>query len=237
MVPFGSLFTGLLWLGFLIAAGIAILAYRSYQNLRPLRQSVTDASARVEAAIRERSARIQELSAFLVRQGGWRSPPPVSATGVISSYRNSCKHLDEMREFVDRLPELKESSEYKDLMRWIDLSAANIWQRIESYHLAFSNYELARASFPALFLGFADQQATDWLDLRALRALRANAVASIPEIDGADGRNFYYVVPGGVPKGPISAEDLRSLIAAGIIPPEAMIADANSREWRQINHL
>src|SRR5687768_9747543 len=187
MVPFWSLFTGLLWLGFLIAVGIAILAYRSYKNFRPLRQGVIDASARVEAAIRDRSAHINELSAFLVHRGGWRSPPPVSASSVIATYRHSSKILSEMREFVDRLPELKQSQEYKDLIRRIELSGVDVWQRIESYHVTFSNYELARASFPALFFArFADQPRPDLLDLRALRALRADLIKPSEEAEGGD---------------------------------------------------
>jgi hypothetical protein len=237
MIPFWPLFTGLLWLGFLILVGVGILAYRSYRNLRPLRQGVIDASVRVETAIRDRAAHINELSAFLVRKGGWRSPPPVSAASVMAIYRNSSKVLNEMREFIDRLPELRGLPEYKDLIRRIDLSGADVWQRMESYGVAYGNYQLARTSFPTtFFLRFADQPGADLLDPALLRSLHAESIPPAAEdAEVIDRRNLFYVLPGGVPKGPISAEDLRSLVVAGVIPRDAMIAEANSKEWRRLN--
>jgi LemA protein len=43
---------------------------------------------------------------------------------------------------------------------------------------------------------------------------------------------FYYVVPGGVPKGPTALTDIRQMIQNGTLPGEVKIAAKDSDEWK-----
>jgi len=46
---------------------------------------------------------------------------------------------------------------------------------------------------------------------------------------------FYYLIPGGVPKGPKPLDEIQKLLRDGIIPAETKIAKNGSDEWMEAN--
>jgi LemA protein len=45
------------------------------------------------------------------------------------------------------------------------------------------------------------------------------------------GASYFYMLPGGTPKGPASKDDLRVLLAQGMIQQDAMVAEVGSQDW------
>jgi LemA protein len=64
----------------------------------------------------------------------------------------------------------------------------------------------------------------------------ADRVAEKSREKGA-GPSYFYMLPGGVPKGPASRDDLRVLLAQGMIQKDALVAEAGSQDWRTLEVL
>ncbi len=47
--------------------------------------------------------------------------------------------------------------------------------------------------------------------------------------------SFYYMIPGGVPKGPKPLGEIQQLIAEGSIPTETKVAELGSDDWKDID--
>jgi len=54
--------------------------------------------------------------------------------------------------------------------------------------------------------------------------------------DKTDG-SFFYLVPGGVPKGPSPLTDIREMITQGNLPADTRIAPAGSDDWKCLEEL
>jgi hypothetical protein len=66
--------------------------------------------------------------------------------------------------------------------------------------------------------------------------LIADRVAEKVKEKGA-GPSYFYMLPGGTPKGPASKEDLRVLLAQGMIQQDAMVAEVGSQDWQSLGAL
>jgi LemA protein len=49
--------------------------------------------------------------------------------------------------------------------------------------------------------------------------------------------SYFYVAPGGVPKGPVSIEEMQELLFRGEIKDSALIAEVGSQDWRSIESI
>lgn len=63
--------------------------------------------------------------------------------------------------------------------------------------------------------------------------LLADRVAEKAKEKGA-GPSYFYMLPGGVPKGPASRDDLRVLLTQGMIQNDALVAEVGSQDWRTL---
>lgn len=45
---------------------------------------------------------------------------------------------------------------------------------------------------------------------------------------------YYFSLPGGVPQGPATLEEIHHMVSAGQLAPEVMLAEAGSQEWRPL---
>jgi hypothetical protein len=49
------------------------------------------------------------------------------------------------------------------------------------------------------------------------------------------GPKYFYMMPGGVPKGPASKDDIRVLLSQGILEQGAMLAEVGSQDWQALD--
>jgi LemA protein len=51
------------------------------------------------------------------------------------------------------------------------------------------------------------------------------------------GPKYFYMMPGGVPKGPASRDDIRVLLTQGMIQEDALLAEVGTQDWRALEAL
>jgi LemA protein len=64
--------------------------------------------------------------------------------------------------------------------------------------------------------------------------LLADRVAEKVKEKGA-GPKYFYMIPGGVPKGPASKDDIRVLLDQGMLQQDAMLAEVGTQDWRTLD--
>lgn len=54
------------------------------------------------------------------------------------------------------------------------------------------------------------------------------------EAAASAGPNYFYMAPGGVPKGPASRDEIRDLVAQGALPQGSKLAEVGTEAWQEV---
>jgi hypothetical protein len=255
-----ALIRGLFWLGFLLVVLAAILASRSRRNLQALKEPLAVSLAQLEAAVNRRIAGINQMYRLLTEQTNWTGSGPAttsqgaSPASVLAAHRESSDLLTSMEEVVAlRFPDLNVHSEFIEVGKEIEQSESEIQQKLQWYNSSVRIYNTARSSFPTVF--YADLMRyplAERFDLAPIGAVTEKFeeeddeilrnLASAAKVHIAGGRatlatRYFYMFPGGVPKGPASINDLKILLAQGVLQSGVMVAEVGSQEWKSIEKI
>jgi hypothetical protein len=236
-----GLVNGLLWLAFLGALILGILVWRSRDSLRSVKQVMAVNLSSAQEAINHRIAEVNRLRSVLQEHSGWAGPELAvlpagsSAADVIARYKETSQIVAGMRGAVQRLQDLKTAPEVVQLGESLKRSEAETRKRVNAYDSSVRTYNAVRSGIPTVFyadvIGYPRVERLD-LDIGGSSSLPDQFKETTVAMTAV--RYFYVPSPGAVPKGPVSAEDLRVLLEQGVIQSSALVAEIGSDDWVSI---
>jgi hypothetical protein len=188
-------------------------------------------------AINQRNIELNRLRLLLLEHG-WEDaelpevPADAVATEVLNVYKQSSGTFARMQALSQRVPDLKANAAFSRQREDLKRSEGEVRKRVNAYDSSVRAYNAVREGIPTVFyarlIGHPEVERID-PEIHEAGALlteqfRERTIAAPPA-------RYFYMSPGGVPKGPASLDELKALLDRGSIQGSTLIAEVGSDEW------